>query len=263
MCAIAFMMRLRPSLAYSLAVTLPSIVFFGSLALLVAPFEACILERRRREGKWGPSATLVKMGWARWMLWSHGLKTNLFGPGANKLKSMRGTVFVANHQSAVDILVMMDILSKHSSFIAKKELRKFPVFGWAAGVVGTLFIDRSRGTNNKSLDDVSARLQQGLSVIIFPEGTRSADGKLLPFKRGAFVMAIDAQVPIVPIVIMDSRFLCPKGRPSIDSGTVHIWVGDEISTIGLTKDDRHALSEKIALIMAKQLENFFENRKNN
>jgi 1-acyl-sn-glycerol-3-phosphate acyltransferase len=194
------------------------------------------------------------------MLWSHGIRLEISGPGAKHLNNFKGVIFVSNHQSIVDIFIGSKIFPRVTSFIAKKELKLIPIFGWAAAVVGVLFIDRARGAQNKSLSSVGDLLRCGFNFIIYPEGTRSPDGKILPFKRGAFVMAISSQVPVVPVTILDTYRVCPKHHVAISPGTVHVIVDDPISTIGLKIDDRHALSDQVHSIMSKHLEKFEESR---
>lgn len=253
-------MKIRPSIAYSLIVTVPSILFFSSLAVILYPLDWIFLRKRQLQGKWGATVTVVKLGWGYWMLWAHGIKVKVSGPAAQDLKKMKGVIFVLNHQSVTDIMTVIKILPKASSFISKKELRSVPVFGWAMKVVGTLFVDRSRGTQNQALSEVNDLMRDGFNIIIFAEGTRSPDGKLLPFKRGAFVMAIEAQVPVVPVTILDSRLCCPKGQLAIAPGTIHVIADNPISTKGLKIEDRHQLSDQVRHIMLKHLEKFEENR---
>jgi len=196
------------------------------------------------------------------MVWAHSLKIEIIGPGADRLKDYRGVVFVSNHQSALDILVHMVSFPRHTSFVAKKELLRIPIFGWGAAIAGTFFIDRSKGTKNKSLEKIQQALIAGINLVLYPEGTRSADGNLLPFKRGAFVMAIQAQVPVVPVATLDSRLLCPKKRLSVAPGTVHLYVGEPISTKGLTIGDRREICEQVRNEIAKQLDKFNESHEN-
>ena len=105
-------------------------------------------------------------------------------------------------------------------------------------------------------------LNAGINMFFYPEGTRSADGALLPFKRGAFVLAIEAQAPVVPLAILDTRLLCPKKRLSVAPGTVHLYVGEPISTKGLTVNDRHEFCEQVRNEIAKQLDKFNESHEN-
>lgn len=256
------MKRWTENIAFSLLIAAPSTVVCSILALLVSPIDILFRAQRLKRGQWSVLGTAIKVGWARWILWCYGIRVELEGPGVSALSTMRGSVFVSNHQSALDIPLMVKIITGDSSFIAKRELLWIPFFGWAAWVLGVLFIDRSKGTKNESLKNVTKHLKNGLSIIVFPEGTRSFDGHLLPLKRGAFVMAIEAKAPVVPIVILDSRLRMPKHKLTVSNGTIHIWVGEPVSTAQLKPEDRFELTEKISTIMAKQLENFVENRKN-
>lgn len=248
---------------FSILTIVPTTIFWSLLDILFSIFETPFRKRWKQQGEWGPLTTACKINWARMFLGLHGIKLEVSGPGAGKTAKQKGVIFVSNHQSALDIPVASLVLNPHSAFLSKKELGLIPIFGWAAAASGVVFIDRAKGTKNKSLQVLADRLRHGLSIIIFPEGTRSTDGQLLKFKRGAFVMAIESQIPVVPMVIFDSRKLLPKHRLSIGSGTIHVWIGDEIPTKGLKLEDRHQLTDKIADIMAKQLENFDKNRKNN
>ena len=246
----------------TLGVVLFLVFVFGSLAILFAPFDWLILKLRSQKIRPGPLGSWIKKNWSRSMLSGMGIRVQLSGEGVNDYFHHQGMVFVSNHQSVLDILSQMSVLPSSASFISKKELKWIPFFGWAANVVGTIFVDRVKGTHNDSLDSISESLRAGASIIVYPEGTRSSDGRLLPFKRGAFVMAIDAQVPIVPLTILDSRDLCPKHQSWIASGTIHIVIDKPISTQGMTPQDRFDLSERIQGVIAKHLEKFGETRKN-
>jgi 1-acyl-sn-glycerol-3-phosphate acyltransferase len=187
------------------------------------------------------------------MLKSHGLSIKVEGPGAQIIESLRSAVFVSNHQSAVDILAHVMILPANAHFVAKKELFWIPVFGWGARVVGTIFIDRKKGARENSLKGVTAQLKEGNSVILYPEGTRSPDGQLKDFKRGAAVMAIEAQVPIVPMTIFNSGKLCPKKGLSIAPGEIRIYIDEPIETKNLTEEDRFVLTSKLHQIIENRL----------
>ncbi len=256
-------MRLKTnSFWYTLLVAIPAILFFGSVAVLSIPLDRPFLSRRIADGKWGLVATWTKRNWARFLLWVHGVQVEICGPQGGNLQNIRQVVFVANHQSALDILVCLATMPATAHFISKKELKWVPFLGWAANAVGTLFVDRARGVQNKSLESVNEWLKKGMSLIVYPEGTRSVDGKLLPFKRGAFVMAIEAQVPIVPVVIEGSHELMPKKRLSIASGFIRMYVDNPVLTTGLTYTDRGHLAEQVRDQMAKHLEKLRETRNN-
>ncbi len=246
----------------SLFLTVPSVLAFGTFALVFGLYDFLMREPLLKQGKWGPVGTLTKLWWSYWMLWSHRIQVVASGPGLQELKSHKGCVFVSNHQSLMDIPALVQFLPRYTSFIAKQELRSIPIFGAASALVGTLFVDRSRGTENASLKVIHKLLRQGISILIFPEGTRSSDGHLGSFKRGGFVMAIEAKVPIVPVTILNSRFVLPKNKLSIRRGVIQIVFDKPISTEGLKADDRHALSDQVRQIMSKHLDLFEETRKN-
>jgi len=234
----------RPNLLFTCLVTIPSVIFFGSLVLVFGVFS---------RGKIGWMATFCNLNWGRWMLWAHSVNTHIEGPGLKNLSSLKGVVFVSNHQSLLDIPVLFKYLPAESSFIAKRELFHIPLFGWAAYFCGTIFIDRARGAQNRSLSSVTKYLNEGRSIIMFPEGTRSPTGELGNFKRGAFVFAIQAQVPIVPISILNTRDLLPKGKLAAAPGDVRIFVDRPIQTTGMNLDDRLALAEKVREMISRRL----------
>jgi 1-acyl-sn-glycerol-3-phosphate acyltransferase len=246
----------------SLFLTVPSILAFGAFTLVFGLYDFLMRDRLLKQGRWGPVGTFSKLWWSYWMLWSHRIQVVASGPGLDELRKHRGCVFVSNHQSLMDIPALVQFLPCYTSFIAKQELRSIPIFGSASALVGTLFVDRSRGAENASLKVIHTLLRRGISILIFPEGTRSADGRLGNFKRGGFVMAIEAQVPIIPITILDSRFVLPKNKLAIRKGVIHIVFDKPISTVGLRPEDRHALSDQVHQIMSKHLDLFEETRKN-
>ena len=162
-------------------------------------------------------------------------------------------IFASNHQSALDIPVQVACLPPHTVFIAKKELSCLPIFGWAAALAGTLFVDRAKGTQNKALKQVKKLLGAGISMIVYPEGTRSRTKELLPFKRGAFVMAISAQVPVVPLTILNSGILCPKNKLFVHPGVIKIVVDKPIETKGMTIEQRFELSDRVHKLISSRL----------
>jgi 1-acyl-sn-glycerol-3-phosphate acyltransferase len=154
-------------------------------------------------------------------------------------------VLVANHASWFDVLALIVHLPGAWVFVAKKELEKIPLFGPSARIVGTIFIDRadrsaavdSLGSARRSLED------RRPTIIMFPEGTRSPDGHLLPFKKGAFVLAIQAGVEVVPAFISGSRRVMRKGSLLIRSGTITVRFGTPIPIEGYDISRRAELAE--------------------
>lgn len=162
--------------------------------------------------------------------------------GAEKLLE-RPCVYVANHTSTVDIWALITALPHVPRFIMKKEVLKIPLFGRAAAAAGHILVDRQRRTAAfGSYQRAAEVLHRGASAAIFAEGTRSPTGRLLPFKKGPFVLAIAAQIPLVPVYIEGAFDALPKGALWPKPGTVTLHVGDEIPTTGMAYDDRDRLS---------------------
>jgi 1-acyl-sn-glycerol-3-phosphate acyltransferase len=161
-------------------------------------------------------------------------------------------VFVMNHESMLDIVVAFIVLPVNLRFVAKQVLKYVPFLGWYMWATGMIFVHRGKGgISMGSLHESGARVRAGASVLVFPEGTRARGSGFLPFKKGAFVLATAAQVPIVPVAIEGSRRCLPPDGFRSRPGTIRVKVGAPISTVGLGRDDlpdlvartRRALSE--------------------
>lgn len=165
--------------------------------------------------------------------------------GAERLEGSLPCVYVANHESWLDILALMAALPGSFRFVAKQEIRFFPFIGWALRAGGQIVIDRKRITHAiRAYDAAAARVRSGLSAVVFAEGTRTRDGRLLPFKKGPFVLAIAAQVPVVPVYVEGGFAMLPKYRVSPRPGVMRVHFGQPIPTTGLTYEDRHRLMER-------------------
>jgi 1-acyl-sn-glycerol-3-phosphate acyltransferase len=155
-------------------------------------------------------------------------------------------VFCANHESNIDPPVLFRALHPQMRFLYKAELHRFPVMGLVFDAGGFVPIQRAdRRKAFASVDLAVASLKAGRAFLIFPEGTRSPDGELLPFKKGGFIMAIQAQAPIVPVAISGGRAAMRKGSGIVRPVHVTIRVGAPIPTAGLTVDDRDQLIERV------------------
>ncbi len=160
-----------------------------------------------------------------------GLKLNV--TGEEHLWARRPAVFVMNHQSKVDVLIVAKLLRRDFAGIGKIEIKKeSPILGGILELGGTVFIDRSSG--KKAVEALKPLVElmrdEGISVAIAPEGTRTETAELAPFKKGAFHLAQQAGVPIIPIVIHNAGKLAPKGQLAIHSGTVDIEVLSPVET---------------------------------
>jgi 1-acyl-sn-glycerol-3-phosphate acyltransferase len=165
-------------------------------------------------------------------------------------------IYMPNHQSNFDIPVLLGHLTVQFRWLAKRELFKIPIFGRAMRNVGYISIDRSnRQSAFESLKVAADKIKSGVSVLIFPEGTRSRDGKIRPFKKGGFVMAIDSGVPIVPVVITGTRAIMPKGKFRVYPGQVSMVIHKPIDTSTYTRETKEALMEKIRSVICDNFEN--------
>jgi 1-acyl-sn-glycerol-3-phosphate acyltransferase len=163
-------------------------------------------------------------------------------------------VVVANHQSFLDIFLLCNI-PREMKWVAKKELFRIPWVGWAFSLAGDLSIDRGDAASASAVMARARRyLETGMSVMIFPEGTRSIDGKLLPFKAGAFKLAVDAGVPVLPIAISGTAQGMPKGSPWVRPSRLTARILAPVPTKGLGDRDLRRLRDGVRDAIARELE---------
>jgi 1-acyl-sn-glycerol-3-phosphate acyltransferase len=161
-------------------------------------------------------------------------------------------IYMSNHQSNFDIPVLLAHIPGQFRWLAKAELFRIPIFGRAMRGAGYISIDRfNRASAFESISAAAAKIKEGVSVMIFPEGTRSKDGRIRPFKKGGFVLAVDAGVPIVPIVIRGTRLIMAKGNLRIRPGEVYLDIKKPISTAGYTRDTKDDLIEHVRAVICE------------
>jgi 1-acyl-sn-glycerol-3-phosphate acyltransferase len=167
--------------------------------------------------------------------------------GTEKLSQEERYVFIANHQSFFDIPTLYACLRFSLSFIAKKELFFIPFFGWGIAAIGHIWIDRENARRaRKSITRAVEKLKrQRISLVLFPEGTRSVTGEVGEFRRGSFTLALEAGVPVVPVSIVGTRDILPKKSLMFAPGTVMVVIGDPISAGDCAKLDKGELSEML------------------
>jgi len=174
--------------------------------------------------------------------------------GLAHVEQLGPCIYVCNHLSFVDVWVLLVSLPGSLRFVAKRELFRIPVFGTALRASGQIPIDRgNRRAAVQSFETAGRLLREGHSAIVFPEGTRSRDGTLQPLKKGAFVLAIATQHPLVPVVVRGTFGIMPRGSIAPRAGRVQLRIGAPIATTGLTYDDRDALVARASAAMTELL----------
>jgi 1-acyl-sn-glycerol-3-phosphate acyltransferase len=181
--------------------------------------------------------------WCEAVVHSAGIRGEVLG--LENLPQRTG-VFVCNHQSNFDAPFVFARIPRHIRFVAKKELFRIPIFGAAVKAMGNIRVERTGvESDRKAIESAVERVRTRSSILFFAEGTRSVDGHLRAFKKGASVLAIDAQVPIVPLAVAGAHEVTPKGGLWVHSGRpVVLSIGRPISTEGLSRADRDMLTEK-------------------
>jgi len=191
--------------------------------------------------------------WGRLLCWIAGIRVRV--EGRENIDPSQTYIFVGNHASQTDIWTFQGYIPHDFRWIAKKELFAIPIFGAAMRAVGFISIDRSRGRQAvKSLNDAAARIGEGASVLIFPEGTRSQDGHLHPFKTGAIMLAIKAGVPVVPVGFNGTYQVLPKGSLLARGGEVVLRIGTPLPTKDFKAKDKQALALKLQQQVAALLD---------
>jgi 1-acyl-sn-glycerol-3-phosphate acyltransferase len=178
-----------------------------------------------------------------------GVKTNI--SGLEKINPNNTYVYVSNHQSIFDIIGLWAVFPYKFRWISKKEVLKIPVISWGIYKGGHIVFDRSSLEEAKqSVSMALEKIKRGNSIIVFPEGTRSEDGNIQNFKKGAFLMAFKANVPVVPIIIKGSNKIKPKKGFAIHSGTIDIKILDPI-----TIDNESNIYPTITKIRSEMIQN--------
>ena len=173
--------------------------------------------------------------------------------GREKILRDRPCIFMPNHVSNADPPAVAVLLPR-VSILGKRQVFRVPILGQAMRCAEMVPVDRANPEAARAAVEEAVKiLRRGLPFLVFPEGTRSRDGRLLPFKKGAFVLAIKAGVPIVPITILDSDRVIRKGEWAIHPGTIHIVVHDPIESAGYTLEQRDELLARVRAVIASAL----------
>lgn len=184
--------------------------------------------------------------WAWLILRTSGVRVTV--SGLERLDRSRSYVFAANHQSIYDIPIVFTALPYQLRIVAKQSLGRIPFMGWHLHLAGHLLVDRSRpgaGVVKKMARLVGARH----SLIVFPEGTRSVDGTIQRFKGGSFALAVEAELPVVPITIVGSRHVMTKGQLIVRPGAVSVTIHDPIETADVPRDAVREMADRVRAVV--------------
>src|SRR3989304_3075768 len=190
--------------------------------------------------------------WSRILLFLSGVTVEI--KGTENLLQDGPQILASNHQGAFDILALQAFIPMQFRWVAKKSLFKIPVVGWSMSLAGYIGIERARsGRAYKSLEMAAEKVRRGTSVVIFPEGTRSLTGILLPFKKGSFLLAVKSGVDIVPVGIKGTRDIMKKGSLLITPADATLYIGKPMPSAGLAERElcarsRRAIEELLGLI---------------
>jgi len=219
-----------------------SLLVLGSLVILTSPFD--------RMGK-----VIHRYGrlWGKICLLANRVKVRV--EGTEHLKGEGPFIFMCNHQGSYDIFALLGSFPFRFKWLAKKELFSVPFFGWVLAAAGYVSVDRA-GTREtvEAMNEAAQKVRKGMSLLIFPEGSRSPDGSIQPFKKGGFTLAIKSKVPIIPLSISGSREVMPKGKFTSASGEIRIRIDHPIETQNYSMKDRTLLMEKVSQTISRNFE---------
>jgi 1-acyl-sn-glycerol-3-phosphate acyltransferase len=209
----------------------------------------------------GPDAAnrIAGRGWARFNCFMTPIKVDVVG--RTNIIDHQSYVVVANHQSSFDIFVLWGFLGIDTRWVMKKQLRKVPLFGLAGKLGGNIYIDRNdRKGAHESLKEVRKILPNGVSLIMLPEGTRSRDGNLREFKKGAFVLSLDLGIPLLPVSIVDTKYILPPGTYDLSPGRATLVIHEPLSGEGYDEGNLDELISKVRGIIQEGIERYAKPR---
>jgi 1-acyl-sn-glycerol-3-phosphate acyltransferase len=227
---------------------IPAITVY-TIVLGAASIASSLVDRR------GYFAHGCARAWSWLILKTTGVRVTV--EGLDRIVPGKTYVFVSNHQSIYDTPVVFASLPYQLRIIAKESLARFPVLGWHLRRGGHLFVDRRHPDRAGILKRWRALVSDGLSLIIYAEGTRSADGRVARFKAGSFLLAIEAQLPIVPVAIVGTRAVMPKGRLRTEPADVRLIIHEPIQPPPLpepTIHDAKALADRVHAVVSADVD---------
>jgi len=216
-------------------------VVLGTVAILLSLFDSS-----------GNIPHLVARLWGKIQLRTTGTRTQI--RGLEHIAPEKSYILVSNHQSTFDIFALLGYLPVQFRWTAKVELFHTPFMGWAMSRIGYIPIERSSPKKAyRSMLRAAEVVRKGMSVIVFPEGTRSPNGNLQPFKKGVFLIALKSQAPILPITIQGAAKIMRKGDWRIYPGQVRIQIDPPIETAGIPTEEEEQLSQRVRSTLVKNL----------
>lgn len=230
-------------------------IFVVTMAVIVTAFLSGVVVILSLFPSSGMMSRRIARFWAKILLCLSRIKVEVIG--RENVTTERPQIFMANHQGDFDILIFLAHIPVDFLWTAKKELFHVPVFGRAMRKAGCVEIDRQdREKAMKGLEVAAEKINKGISIATFPEGTRSRDGKILPFKQGMFHIAIQTGVPIVPITIIGSDKIMPKGSLKVSRGEIIMVIDKPVEAGDYTIESRAALIEKVREIIVANHEKY-------
>ena len=212
-------------------------IVLGSISLVSTLFD--------RSGDFGHRCARA---WSRLILRTTGVRVTV--TGLERLDPSRSYVFAANHQSVYDIPIVFASLPYQLRIIAKVSLGNIPFMGWHLRRAGHVLVDRSN-PGAGVVKKMARLVDNGHSLIVFPEGTRSVDGAVGRFKGGSFVIALQAELPVVPVTIAGSRNVMLKGQLTVRPGEVTLTVHDPIETKGIPRESARDFADRVRAVVAR------------
>jgi len=204
-----------------------------------------------RSGRW---FSAFEKTWAKWLLRTNGIQLNV--QGLENLEKSHSYILISNHMSILDIPGVISALPFPVRFIAKRSLVWFPIFGWSLYLSGHILIDRDSALSAvKSLMQAASLLKNGTSIMVFAEGTRSPDGQVKEFKGGAFLLALKARAPLVPVSISGTYEMLPRTGWCFWPGTIKIYVDKPILTEDLSQRRARPLMVQVRETIIRNLQN--------
>lgn len=216
--------------------------FFAPLAIIVSFFTRTGNPVHLVARIWGQSILLIS-------------RVHVRVNGLSNIQPDKSYIYMANHQSNFDIPVLLGYLPVQFRWLAKAELFKIPLFGRAMLGAGYVKIDRfNRQSAFESISTAARRLKDGVSVMIFPEGTRSRDGSIHKFKKGGFVMAIESGVPILPVILKGTWPIMAKSSLRINRGDVEMEIAEPIDTTGYSMERKEELMDRVRMVIHEKFD---------